>query len=233
MNKLFCVIPAAGIGARMQSDIPKQYLSVEGRSVIEHSILKILTLSQVQQVIVALHKNDTYFSQLPIARHPKVTTVVGGAKRQQSVLNALFSIKDRRSWVLVHDAVRPCVSTADIKKLINKAVAANTGAILVTPVVNTIKLADADDCVSKTLVRSQLRQALTPQLFDKDLLQVALLEGEKRKIEFTDEAAAIEFAGYRVILVDSDPCNIKLTTKNDLYMLQHILQKQKVVNCLE
>ena len=225
-KKVYCVIPAAGVGSRMNINTPKQYLSINNKTIIEFSIEKILTAINVEQVVVALHPQDNYFAKLPIAKHPKVRTVQGGKMRRDSVLNAIQTINAAAALVLIHDAVRPCVSIADIRFLYDNAVKHNISAILSNPVSNTIKLIAANSKIIKTLDRDQLRQAVTPQIFDKDLLLQILLAVTDNTV-FTDEASAVESAGYPVLSIDSNVDNIKLTTKKDFYVIEQILKSQE------
>lgn len=126
---LIAVVPAAGVGKRMLSDCPKQYLTIGGRTIIEHTLERLLSHSMIKEVIVVLGKEDGYFAHLNIASHPQIRTVYGGKERVDSVLAGLKVIDSvKYPWVLVHDAARPCVKLTDIDSLISHCIATEQGA---------------------------------------------------------------------------------------------------------
>ncbi len=229
------VIPAAGIGSRMQADIPKQYLTLHNKTILEHTVEHLLAHPAINHVILALHPEDTIFPTLALADHPNITTVTGGKERADSVLNALRSAT-AFDWALVHDAARPCVQHDDITALLsvinNQDVA---GGILATPVRDTMKRAVAtsvSNTVSHTESRDNLWHALTPQLFPVALLTEALEGGLAESVAITDEASAIEWANGKVALIDSDPINIKITHPADLPLAGFYLQQRnKATSC--
>lgn len=209
------IVPAAGIGSRMGADRPKQYLEVCGQSILGHTLDKLLSHPHISNVIVALHPNDTIFNTLPQAAHPKLTTVLGGGERADSVLAAL-QIAPEHSWALVHDAARPCLTATDIDKLLASRVQFPQGAILAMPVRDTMKRANKQGEICATVCRDNLWHALTPQLFQaaqlKDYLNAALAAG----VVVTDEASAMEWAGISPGLVSGRADNIKVTHPDDL-----------------
>ncbi|WP_018982917.1 2-C-methyl-D-erythritol 4-phosphate cytidylyltransferase [Salinimonas chungwhensis] len=217
---IYAVVPAAGIGSRMQADRPKQYLSINGKTILEHTLDTLITHPRVCQVIVAISAEDTYFSNLPVSDADWLTMVTGGNDRAQSVLNGLLSLP-ADSWVLVHDAARPCLTHGDIDRLLavmnNKAV---DGGILASPVRDTMKRAAAVSATTITVKHTECREnlwhALTPQLFNTGLLRQALEDGLRNKLAITDEASAMEAQGYTVELVEGNPANIKITRPADL-----------------
>lgn len=225
------VVPAAGMGKRMKTTCPKQYLHIAGKTVIEHTLTKLLAHSQVKRAIVVLSPNDTLFAQLPIASHPCVEVVEGGQERCDSVLAGLNYLADDEEWVLVHDAARPCFAAKDLTPLLQLAEQGNIGGILATPVRDTMKRATAiklngQDTVKKTESRENLWHALTPQFFKLDLLRKALNEASKQNKNITDEASAIEFLGEKVILIEGSACNIKITQAEDLLLAEFYLNQQ-------
>ncbi|PSU55181.1 hypothetical protein C9I90_17370 [Photobacterium aphoticum] len=138
-EKMIAVVPAAGVGSRMAADRPKQYLHIAGKTILEHTVARLLAHPSIDQVIVAISEQDPYFPQLPLANDPRVVRVNGGAERADSVFAGLAAIDDPNTWVLVHDAARPCLQLSDVDALIAGALASPYGAILAAPVRDTMK----------------------------------------------------------------------------------------------
>ncbi|WP_241612474.1 2-C-methyl-D-erythritol 4-phosphate cytidylyltransferase [Rosenbergiella epipactidis] len=225
---IIAVVPAAGIGSRMQSSCPKQYLSIGSKTLLEHSIAALIDHPAIKRVIVALHPEDDRFQQLPIARDPRVETVVGGATRAESVLAGLAVITDQTaSWVLVHDAARPCLAFQDLERLIALTHHSAVGGLLATPVKDTMKRAKAgEQCVKHSVERVDLWHALTPQLFPLSLLKQCLQQALEQGKEITDEASALELAGYQPILVEGRSDNLKVTRPEDLALAGFYLSQK-------
>ena len=159
---IIAVLPAAGIGSRMQAECPKQYLSIGGRTLIEHSIKALLRSPRVTRVVVALSPDDTQFNALPIAADPRVTVVTGGAQRADSVMAGLEQAGEH-GWVLVHDAARPCLHIDDLNRLLAISASSDVGGILAAPVRDTMKRGEPGLCsVAHTVDREDLWHALTP-----------------------------------------------------------------------
>ncbi len=214
------VIPAAGIGSRMKSKIPKQYLKIANKTILEHTISIFLNSPLISKIIVVIKKDDVTFRSLPIASSPKIITTEGGDERVNSVLSGVNEAKT--DWVLVHDAARPCLAQSDLNLLVANGTK-NCGAILATPVRDTMKRADDNQNIIKTEERRNLYHALTPQLFQRDLLIKAISEGLKNKQSITDEASAIELLGYKPQIIVGRSDNIKVTSPDDLAMAEFIL----------
>lgn len=221
------ILPAAGIGTRMGSDLPKQYLQIAGRSLLEHSFAALLQDPRVDQVVVALHPEDTHFHKLPLAQNERVLTVTGGQTRADSVLLALRSLPVlANQLVVVHDAARPCLQSCDLAAVMDAAAQSPLqGAILATPVRDTMKRGGAQG-IESTVPRENLWHALTPQVFAleslRDNLQAALAAGA----DITDEASAMEWAGIQPQLVCGAADNIKVTRPADLSWAEWWLQRQ-------
>ena len=232
LSQYSVVLPAAGIGKRMGTDCPKQYLHISGKTVIEHTLDTLLAHRQVKRVVVVLSPNDEMFAQLSIALHPCIEVVRGGQERCDSVLAGLNYLLDDE-WVLVHDAARPCLTEKDLTALLQLAKQGSTGGILATPVCDTIKRAanvkiNGQNIVNKTESRENLWRALTPQFFKLATLKKALNEAKKQNINITDEASAIELLGEKIILVEGCASNIKITQPEDLLLAEfYLTQKQK------
>jgi 2-C-methyl-D-erythritol 4-phosphate cytidylyltransferase len=225
----WAVLPAAGIGSRMGGEIPKQYLEVAGATIFEHSLRALLACRQISAVVVALHPQDRHATALDILDDPRVQTVVGGAQRSDSVrsgLNTLASQAAPGDWVLVHDAARPCLQVADCDRLITRVRDSGSGGILAEPMVDTVKQAGEDGLVAATLDRHTLWRAQTPQMFRLGELQQALTDAAGKGLEVTDEASAMEMAGYPVQLVTGSARNLKVTIAADLQLATWYLQAQ-------
>ena len=224
-RQIIAILPAAGIGSRMRADKPKQYLKILDKTILEHTLTVMLTHSAVTQIILAVNRDDPYIANIALIGHPKIQTVIGGETRADSVFNGLKVIDEKNTWVLVHDAARPCLTHSDIDKLL--AVNDEQGAVLAIPVTDTIKRATADQRILKTEDRTQLWQAQTPQFFRADLLKHALMQAFRQKVNVTDEASAMELAGFRPHLVVGRSDNLKVTRPEDLALAEFYLSKRK------
>lgn len=220
---LTAIVPAAGIGSRMGADCPKQYLTLAGKTILEHTLGCLLSHPTIARVIVALAPHDEWFEQLAVAADPRILRVEGGVERAYSVLNALHVAEGK--WVLVHDAARPCLCHGDLDKLIATAMACD-GAILGSRVRDTMKRTDGAGNIVATVEREQLWHALTPQMFPAGTLKRALEEGLALGALITDEASAMERAGFTVKMVEGRADNIKVTRPEDLSLAELFLQQQ-------
>lgn len=229
--KIVALIPAAGVGSRMNAECPKQYLHVAGKTIIEHTISALLGNDHVQRIVVALGAEDDYFQQLEIANDARVTTVIGGKERADSVLAGLDFLASQPNsahcWVLVHDAARPCLQQSDLNKIIQLAMDQTCcGGILATPVRDTMKRSSAaSQFIDHTVEREALWHALTPQFFPLLLLRDCLSKALKEKAIITDEASALEYCGYQPILVAGRSDNVKVTRPEDLSLAEFYLSR--------
>jgi len=222
-RNLSVVIPAAGIGKRVGATIPKQYLKLLGKTIIEHSLSPFLVHPEISRVIVSLAGNDQWFKSLAIASHPKIEMVIGGAERVDSVLSAL-NIIDENDYVLVHDAARPCLQVDDINKLINAVKNKQQGAILASKVRDTMKRSDPHNEIVTTVDRDNLWHALTPQMFlNKQLIKA--IKSSKQPEKITDEASALEMSGLPVTIVEGRSDNLKVTREEDLKLAAFYLSQ--------
>lgn len=226
-RNLSVVIPAAGIGQRVGASIPKQYLPILGKTIIEHSLTPFLENPSITRVIVSLAKNDQWFKALPIAQHAKIETVIGGAERVDSVLAALNLI-DLEDYVLVHDAARPCIKHEDINKLIKAVEQHQQGAILACKVRDTMKRSDHHNSITATVERDNLWHALTPQMFvNQQLIDAITVNCSSQKI--TDEASALEMSGVTVMIVEGRSDNLKVTREEDLSLAAFYLSQGELI----
>ncbi|WAI18438.1 MAG: 2-C-methyl-D-erythritol 4-phosphate cytidylyltransferase [Buchnera aphidicola (Acyrthosiphon caraganae)] len=216
--KIIAVVPAAGIGSRMKIDLPKQYMKIQNRTILEHTLTTLLLHPNIVRIIVSLNKKDNYFHKLSISSNIRIISVVGGKNRINSVLSGLIAAKNV-DWVIVHDAVRPCLSYKDLEKLISIIKKNPVGALLARPVSDTIKYSNlTQEKALYTVNRKNLWHALTPQLFQINLLKHCLKKIIKDKISITDEASALEYCGYNPLLVLGSGRNIKITWPEDLVL---------------
>jgi len=228
---IWAVIPAAGSGMRMLADIPKQYLDLLGRPVIEHTLKRLLDVDQVAGAVVALRHGDTRWQGIRLNTAKPVHITPGGDERCHSVINALRLLSRQPGYdaascqALVHDAVRPCVRAADIEKLIAAAGGSEAGGLLGMPARDTMKRCDRQATVIETVSRENLWHALTPQLFGCEILSSALQRAIDDGYLVTDECSAMEHAGYRPRLVHGSEDNIKITRPGDLELAAHFLRK--------
>lgn len=225
---IVAILPAAGIGSRMQADCPKQYLTIGQQTIIEYAIYALLSHAAVRQVIVALNPNDNTFSQLAVAQDPRVSVVIGGAERSDSVLAGLELARTLQAdWVLVHDAARPCLSYGDLDKLIQSVLQVKQGGILAMPVRDTMKRSVVDNAaIAHTVERNGLWHALTPQMFPLELLFECMIRAQQDGTVVTDEASALEHCGFHPLLVSGRSDNIKVTRPEDLALATFYLTHQ-------
>lgn len=224
------VLPAAGSGSRFGTEVPKQYLPVNGRAVISRSIETLLA-APLETLIVALDPGDTHWPALGWDGEARIETCAGGAQRQQSVRNALAALQDRAGeddWVLVHDAVRPCVRAEDIVRLIESTDAGGQdGGMLGWPVDNSLKRVADSMTVLENVDRRECWNAATPQMFRYGILIKALRQAEEQGVSHTDESAAVMAAGGSVLMVSCAKDNIKITHEPDLALAGFILERQR------
>jgi len=224
---LWCVVPAAGRGTRVGGDCPKQYLPLAGRPLIEHTLERLAAHPQIAGLLVVLGVADAHWSSVGMLHGKPVLTAVGGAERSDSVLagiDALPEVVGADDFVLVHDAARPCVRLADIGKLIELAGAAD-GGLLGAPLRDTLKRADAAGRSELTEPRDHRWRAFTPQMFRRAQLSRALREAGRRGVNVSDEAMAMEQAGFAPLLVEGAEDNIKVTTAADFALAEFLLAR--------
>ncbi|MBK8815093.1 MAG: 2-C-methyl-D-erythritol 4-phosphate cytidylyltransferase [Methylococcaceae bacterium] len=223
----WAVVPAAGVGKRMNADRPKQYLELGDSTVIEHTLSRLLQAGVFSAIAVAISEEDPYWPELALSKHEKIITAPGGKERADSVLSGLKSIGDKANdddWVLVHDAARPCLTSEDILKLIDVLKNDEVGGILALSSHDTLKNVDGDKILG-TLDRRHIWRALTPQMFRFGMLRAAL-EATAGDPRITDEASALEIQGFVPKIVEGRPDNIKITRPEDLALAQFYMEHQ-------
>ena len=229
MNNFVAIIPAAGDSSRYSGEIPKQFLRVDGRTVLELSIKPLLDFSECLGVCVLVPAEDQYHKTLEIKNNPKVFLAEGGTSRIDSVSKGVkFWQQSELSYdyILIHDAARPCLRSSDVQQLLDSIDSEVDGVVLGIPCSDTIKKVSAEgSLVLNTLDRSKLWRAFTPQIFRKEVLQKNALEENIEK-EFTDEASLVEANGGKLKMVQGFKDNIKLTFPEDLNLIKSILSSQ-------
>lgn len=230
MSRHYALIPAAGVGSRMQSGIPKQYLPLRGKPMLAHAVDALADTPAIAHVFVVVSTDDVYIAPLIAASGWSETRVsvlrVGGDTRQESVQNGVQVIRrhcDDADWILVHDAARPGLTPALVNRLIDAVGDDDVGGLLALPVVDTMKQANAAQRVQATLPRAGLWAAQTPQMFRCGLLQQALKQAMVSGTTVTDEASAVEALGLQPRLVHGSLCNMKVTLPEDAALVEIFL----------
>jgi len=227
---VWAVIPAAGVGRRMQSDIAKQYLGFQGKTIIEHCLDRLLSHADIAGAVVVLQEQDEHWNRLDYQAEKPVFITVGGSQRQDSVYSGLTTLQFRcgdNVIALVHDAVRPLVSHGDLDAVIEAARQNPAGAILATPVADTLKQQNDRREIAATHPREGLWRALTPQVFHLQPLLKALKKVIDDKQPVTDDAQAVELLGYTPALVAGSAQNLKITNPEDLALAERIWLDQR------
>jgi len=234
-HTIWAIVPAAGMGKRMLSDIPKQYLLLNGRPVLEYTLNTLLQNNAIAGLVIALQPDDEFFSELQIDSKKPVIRTVGGKERADSVLNAINTLFEHpqfdadNDWVMVHDAVRACLRQEDIDKLVGDVAENPNGGLLALPVRDTMKRQTVEGgfaTVATTVDRENLWHALTPQYFPAKSLKEALEKALQESLGVTDESSAMEFAGFSPVLVNGNEDNIKITRPDDLRLASLYLKNR-------
>lgn len=222
---IWAVLPAAGRGQRFGGDIPKQYLRIAGKPLIEHALSALLAHPRVAGAMVALSASDELWPGWSELFAKPVLRCTGGGERADSVLAALRALPEAvgdDALVLVHDAARPNLRGEDVGRLIAAAEAAPDGAILGAPLRDTLKRAGRGRIVG-TEPRDGLWRAFTPQAFRRGALTAALADAARAGVAVTDEASAMERVGAQPWLVEGREDNLKVTTPADLALAEYLI----------
>ncbi|MGO3344665.1 MAG: 2-C-methyl-D-erythritol 4-phosphate cytidylyltransferase [Marinomonas sp.] len=226
-ESLWVIIPAAGVGQRMQAGFPKQYLSLAGESILDRTISIFVSHPLIAGIVVGLGGDDAYWHESKWIDHPKVSTYIGGKERSETVQFGLVFLQEQhniiRQSVLVHDAARPLLTQGSLARII-----ANTnehGAILALPARDTVKRQTASGKVQNTLNRNDIWLAQTPQKFPASDLLEALKTAHQQAVEITDECSAMEFLGWHPELVIGESRNIKVTLPEDLLIAEALFSQ--------
>jgi len=234
-KQYWAIVPAAGVGKRMQADRPKQYLPLYNKTVIEHTLDRLLSLNEITGVVLSISETDEYWPELNYVTTKPLLIAKGGKERSDSVVNALKLLEKEVNvsesiWVLVHDAARPCVRSDDVRFLINSASSKEDGGLLALPVKDTMKRSNNINEIEETVARDNLWHALTPQMFPLNTLMNALKRAEKTDMQITDDASAMELAGFSPVLIQAHEDNIKITRGFDLQLAEMFLKNQNKIS---
>ena len=228
--RLWLIVPAAGIGQRMQADHPKQYLRIDQRCILDITLSRLMDSAPFAGCMVPLHPADHWWPETEASRDSRIQTCAGGSERACSVLSALHALAEQVAdddWILVHDAARPCIHARDLANLVDRLFTHPVGGLLASPVADTLKKAGQGELpeVSETVDRRGLWRALTPQMFRYRLLVESLESALAEGLSITDESSAIEFSGNMPVLVEGRPDNLKITVPADLALAGFILSR--------
>ncbi|MCI0330665.1 MAG: 2-C-methyl-D-erythritol 4-phosphate cytidylyltransferase [candidate division Zixibacteria bacterium] len=222
------ILVAAGEGKRAGGNTPKQFIKIHGKLLLAHSLERFAKVKGIAEVVIAVPSGKEKWAAKILApalkKFRKVEFVAGGETRQESVFNALQSLSDSITHVLVHDGVRPFVNLKKVVELI-RMLKTKDAVILVSPATDTVKRA-ASNVVAETLDRRQIFLAETPQGFKKEVLLQAHLEARKKGFTFSDDSALVEVLGRRVAICPSDGKNPKITSPEDLALARLLLPKR-------
>lgn len=233
MNRRIALVPAAGVGARFGADTPKQYARLAGKTVLQHTVDKLVQHPSIDSVVLVLAPADPYIDTLyPAGRLPENLLLLrcGGHSRGESVRNGIHGLLNAGlatadDWLLVHDAARCCLPSTALQRLLDRVKQHPVGGLLAVPVADTLKRADEGQTVAATVARTALWQAQTPQMFRAGLLRRALDQANLATV--TDESAAIEALGLHPLLVMGDSRNFKLTHSQDALLAAFLLQQEQ------
>lgn len=223
--KVYALIVAAGKGSRFGASIPKQYITLQGKTILERSINALCMSKYINAVHLVIAKNDEIARTLSF--EVPIDYIEGGSERWQSVQNGVDAIiksgASAQDLILIHDAARPCVLSSNIDTLIEISQNEPYGAILGVPVADTLKVVAQNHTIESTVDRTKLWHAQTPQVFRAGKLYKVLQEVAKKNLMITDEASAFETMGYPIKVVQGSHQNVKLTYAEDLDLIESIL----------
>ncbi|PKO46212.1 MAG: 2-C-methyl-D-erythritol 4-phosphate cytidylyltransferase [Betaproteobacteria bacterium HGW-Betaproteobacteria-22] len=229
MQRFHVIIPAAGVGSRMASAMPKQYLPLCGKPTISHSIHTFFTHPRIASIYLALSPEDYFWRELQLNSHSRLKLhYTGGDSRADTVINTLRAIEsevDDQDWILVHDAARPGLTHDLLSHLLDTLEHDAVGGLLALPLADTLKVSNSDMRVINTIPREALWQAQTPQMFRYALLRDALHSFNGTP---TDEAQTIEALGLQPKLVMGSLRNMKITYPQDMALMELFMQKDSV-----
>ena len=240
MSDLWAVIPAGGRGLRFGSLVPKQYMTVAGRPLLEHVLAAFLKPQVFKAVVVPVPTDDHRFNELASSDDDRVHAIMGGAERADSVRAGLDWIQEQGAgeddWVFVHDAARPLITQNELQGLLEALDSSNCpGVVLGVPAADTLKRVDqispyreeSDRCIAETVNRAGLWHAMTPQVFRLGELSQALLSAKQKGFPVTDESQAMEAIGRPPWLIRGRRTNVKLTYPEDLELIEALLSARE------
>jgi 2-C-methyl-D-erythritol 4-phosphate cytidylyltransferase len=235
MSRIAAIVPAAGLGTRMGADTPKQFLTLGGVPLIVFTLRRLAACSAITDFFISTRADDVMALEAMVAKASlgrPARVVHGGDTRQQSVANALAQVDPATEIVLVHDAVRPFVTVAQIERVIAEA-RARGAAILGIPAIDTVKevkrasLPEDVALISATVPRERIVLAQTPQVFSYALLRDAFKKAQEDGVTASDEAAIVERFGHDVFVVLGSERNLKITRPSDMELAAFYLEQER------
>ncbi len=228
------IIPAAGVGSRMNADVPKQYLKINRQTILDITLNKFLAYEKVKLVVLVISPEDRYYLHLENVEHENVVIIDGGEQRAQSVYNAIRYLYDSGlpddSPLMVHDAARPCITDEDLDRLYESFSTSGKACLLAAPVVDTLQKISSDNKVEGLVERQQIVRAFTPQMARFEDLAFSLKAALDNSDFVTDEVSALTQAGHEVNVVFGRSDNIKVTVAEDLALAEFYLSQQEKDN---
>lgn len=217
------IILGAGNSTRMKSEKSKLLLKIGSKTVIERSVDAFLSVSDIDEIIVVARQQDIeIYSEL--LTDERISFVIGGATRQQSVKNAVETVNEA-NLIVIHDGARPLIKCEDIEKTIRAAEEFSAAAVGVY-VKDTIKIVDSQGFVESTPARSTLFAVQTPQIFDFELYKSAMQKADEQGLDFTDDCQLVELCAGKVKMVEGSYSNIKITTPDDIALAENLLKNE-------
>jgi len=226
-HKTAAIIPSGGMGRRMGGHIPKQYLLLAGLPVLVHTLRPFQASPAIDEIILAVPGEDVEKVKENIVERYGVSkvkrVVAGGKERQDSISNALAWIADETEIIVIHDGVRPLVTTDLIEIVVGRA--GEVGAVAVgSDIRDTVKRVDKAGKIEETVPRDGLWRTQTPQAFKREIIVAAYRAAYEAGFYGTDDASLVEKAGIPVWLIPGDRENLKVTTKEDMMLCEMILR---------
>ena len=222
-NSILAIIAAAGIGQRFDDDLPKQYFKINGNSIIENAVKPFIDSKYISKIIIAISDEDEFIKDQSFYNCEKIKYVSGGSTRQESIFNALNSVKDNFEYVVTHDAARPNVCENDISRLCEDIVKSKSScSYLYTPVYDSIR---EDD---RTLDKSKFNLVQTPQICNFKDLKKSIQNCLDNNVDCPDESFAIEHSNLKLSKIKGVRSNIKVTEKADIEILNNFLTRSGV-----
>ncbi|ONI41552.1 2-C-methyl-D-erythritol 4-phosphate cytidylyltransferase [Candidatus Epulonipiscium fishelsonii] len=222
------IILAGGTGSRMNSDVKKQFIKLDGKEILAYTIEAFDEVEEINEIIIVSSNDDFEYLNNMVIRYgfKKLFKYVNsGNLRQDSVFNGLQQLNKNSEYVIIHDGARPFIGSDNIKKGIKKVKEVDA-CIFVTPTIDTIKSCDENGKVIKTLDRSTLFNVQTPQIFERELILKAHEEANKQEFIGTDDSVLVENLNHPVYTIINSPDNIKITTPKDLAIAEELLRQK-------
>jgi 2-C-methyl-D-erythritol 4-phosphate cytidylyltransferase len=235
MSRIAAIVPAAGLGTRMGTDVPKQFLEIDGRPLVIFTLRKLAACAEITDFFIATRAEDVVVLEDKVAKcglGRPARVIHGGDTRQQSVANALAQVDPSTEVVLVHDAVRPFVTLEQIERLIAEA-RGRGAAILGIPAIDTVKevkrasLPEDVALITATIPRERIVLAQTPQAFRYALLREAFRRAQQDDATGSDEAQLVERLGHDVFVVLGSERNLKITRPRDMDLARFYLEEER------